>query len=186
MCDTLTTFNEVKGSKAKLISITNNASWWIGHLVMKAPESVSISLEPVYKELTAILTAKVLNKGLAQNVSLCIGKLGWVDPKSGTDYLKHFIKPWCISLRYLTHSLEKQQSYAGVWEIIKQNPKAVLDSFDFLCEAFAEYQNSPTELTETFKNILQGYKTSAGDNWSQFFNAFPSDLQEKLIHRFGL
>lgn len=120
-----------------MLSVTNNASWCIGQLVMKVPGAVKFSLEPIYKQLTLILGSKVMSKGLAQNVTIAIGKLGCVDPNSGSSYLKDFIKPWCVTLRYVKNSSDKQQAFMGMCEIIKTNPQAVLDHFDFLCEAFA-------------------------------------------------
>jgi transportin-1 len=127
-----------------------------------------------------------VNKGLAQNVSITIGKLGLISPESSVDYLPTFIKPFCISLRYLSHSAEKHNAFSGVWESIKHNPKGVIESFDYLCEAFTEYTGCSAELESTFKGILQSFKISAGSSWDQFFNGLPSELQNGMKTRFEM
>jgi hypothetical protein len=71
-------------------------------------------------------------------------------------------------------------------EIIKQNPKAIIDYFDFVCEAFAEYENAPESLTEMFRMILKTFKDSSGDSWSKFYTSFNQDLQEKLRTKFDI
>jgi hypothetical protein len=56
LCDTLTIYNNNQDSKLELTSVTNNASWCIGQIALKTQKRINISLEPIYKELTIILS----------------------------------------------------------------------------------------------------------------------------------
>lgn len=96
MCDSLSLYNSNPDNKRELNSLANNSALAIGNLVLKIKKEIHISLGPIYKELNLIMNKKVLDKGLGRHCSLSLGKLGLVDPKSASEYLQGFIKPWCI------------------------------------------------------------------------------------------
>ncbi|CAI2383216.1 unnamed protein product [Moneuplotes crassus] len=186
LCDSLMLYNENPGNKRELTSIANNACLTIGNIALKIKADIKISLSPVYKELNIILNNKTLDKGLAKHCCFTLGKLGLVDPKSSTEYLQSFIKPWCICMRYLPANVEKYQSFTGICEIIKNNPKAIIETFDFICEAIYEYPDAPEDLQRTFKIILQSFKDNSGESWVQFYCALPQEMQQKLSEKYEI
>jgi len=62
----------------------------------------------------------------------------------------------------------------------------VIDSFPYLCAAFNAYKDPGEDLETAFKNILQSYKQSSGDNWQSYFAAFPEELKRGLQDRFSV
>jgi len=52
-----------------------------------------------------------LNKALAQNISISIGRLALIDPKAVGNQLENFIKAWSISMKSVGNSEEKHLTY---------------------------------------------------------------------------
>lgn len=73
---------------------------------------------------------------LGRTVAITLGRLASLNPESCSSCLKHIIKPWCISLRYISGTEEKSQAFRGLCAMIPHNPEGVIGSFDYLCEAF--------------------------------------------------
>ena len=89
-------------------------------------------------------------------------------------------------MRYLPHNSDKQLSFTGMCEIIKKNPKAILEHFDFVWEAIAEYNDAPEKLLETFRIILYSFRDNSGDSWPQFYGSLPEVTKEKLTQIYNL
>ena len=51
---------------------------------------------------------------LSKSLSITLGKLVQLDPESSSYCLPKIIKPWCIALRYLDSSEEKEQAFRGL------------------------------------------------------------------------
>lgn len=71
-------------------------------------------------------------------------------------------------------------------EIIKSNPKAVIEVFDFFCETVYEYPDAPADLQQTFRVILTSFKENSGESWPAFFSAFSPEMQQSLSNLFGV
>ena len=56
-------------------------------------------------------TLKKLNKSLAQNVSICIGRLAMAYPEKISKFIDSFLKQFCLSLRVINNSKEKQEAF---------------------------------------------------------------------------
>ena len=64
-----------------------------------------------------------MNKSLAQNISICIGRLALTDSEKVGKYMDLYIKPFCISLRHVNDSIEKRDAFRGLCKAILHNPK---------------------------------------------------------------
>jgi transportin-1 len=94
-----------------LISVCNNSCWTLGILAVTFKDKIEKYVEIIIGSLLNIIKAPKLNKSLAQNISICIGRLGMVSPKKVANYMPYFIKQFCMSLKTAESSLEKQEAF---------------------------------------------------------------------------
>ena len=125
-----------------------------------------------------------MNVSLAQNISICIGRLALAGPKIVSKYLDKFLNIFCLSLTHLKDSPEKRDSFKGLCEAISFNPKDVFNSFNQLCEAFCYYENPPEDLEKTFKKIIYSFSVSHKDKFYEAFLNFPETLRMKMEKQF--
>lgn len=144
--------------------------------------------DEIVQKLTLILSSKKLNKSLAQNIAITLGRLGLINPEGVAKHLDKIAKQWCVSLRYLkgdASSDEKFQAYKGLCYTIGRNSNAIMKEFPFFCSAVAHFKEPRMELHNIFKGILQTFKKTCGEeNWKAYISKFPDDLKRNLIHRF--
>jgi len=95
----------------KLISVCNNSCWTLGILAVTFKDKIEKYVDIIIGSLLNILKSPKLNKALAQNISICIGRLGLVSPKKVANYMPYFIKQFCMSLKTAENSLEKQEAF---------------------------------------------------------------------------
>jgi hypothetical protein len=93
------------------LSICNNSCWTIGILAMSYPDSIKDSINIIMKKLIKIISSPRLNKSLAQNISLCIGRCANNFPEIISIYFDKFLKQFCLSLRNIKDSIEKQEAF---------------------------------------------------------------------------
>jgi len=93
------------------LSICNNTCWTIGILAISYPDCIKDSVHIIMKKLIKIISLPRLNKSLAQNVCISIGRCGNVLPEIISNYLDQFLKQFCLSLRNIKDSLEKQEAF---------------------------------------------------------------------------
>jgi transportin-1 len=94
-----------------LISVCNNSCWTLGILAVTFMDKICIYIERIMEELLKIIRAPKLNKALAQNISICIGRLGLACPEKVSYYNEYFIKQFCMSLKSADDSVEKQEAF---------------------------------------------------------------------------
>jgi len=146
--------------------------------------------EEIVEKLVIIFKSKKLNKSLAQNIAITLGRLGLINPEGVAKHLDKIAKQWCVSLRYLkgdTNNDEKFQAYKGLCYTIGRNTNAIINEFPFFCSAVVHYKDPRQELHLIFKGILQTFKMTCGEeNWKAYISKFPDDLKSNLVHRFEL
>jgi len=181
---------ELPTSKSKIqidrVSVCNNSCWSIGLLALTYKENVRLYVKSIMAKITNILKAPKMNKSLAQNIAICIGRIAFVIPEEVSGSLDIFIKQFCVSMKLVTDSEEKQQAFSGLCSAILYNPSGIMNHFAFFCDAICQYSNAPPELEQLFQNIILSYKNLIGENWNQYFNAFPEKLKMKMGGRFNM
>lgn len=168
------------------IAICNNASWALSLLALKHSNKISNYVEPIVVRVKVILSANRLNKSLAQNLSILLGRLCLAYPKRMSRHLDSFLKQFCLSLRFTNDSNEKQEAFTGLCNSVIQNPNGVINHFAFFCDAICHYDNAPEAMEKLFFNLIHTFKSSLKDKWSLYFNHFPEKLQIKLKLRFNI
>tara|TARA_B110000285_G_C14776915_1_gene446669 strand:+ start:145 stop:627 length:483 start_codon:yes stop_codon:yes gene_type:complete len=149
--------------------------------VIIAPHTESIVLK-----LVDIFSKKKLNKSLAQNVAITLGRLGLINPEAVAKHLDKIAKQWCVSLRFLKNNNdEKYQAYKGLCYTIGRNSLAMMSQLAYFCSAIVHYKNPRTELDEIFRGIMMAFKQTHGDEqaWRTYIDQYPEDLKRQLIQR---
>jgi hypothetical protein len=127
-----------------------------------------------------------MNISLAQNISICIGRLALAGPKIVSKYLDKFLNTFCLSLTYIKDSPEKRDSFKGLCETISFNPKDVFNSFQQLCEAFCFYENPPDDLEKTFQKIIYSFSVSYKEKFYESVSGFSDNLKNKMEQKFKI
>lgn len=114
---------------------------------------------------------------LRENVSITIGRLSFVSPKTVAPYLEMFIQRWCSSISNLRDNQEKEITSEGLCKMIKLNPNAVIKHFGYVCKVIVSWENPPNNLKSNFYEIIYTFKNSVDSNtWDQYINAFPQNI----------
>jgi len=145
--------------------------------------------DEIVQKLMGLYKGKRINKSLAQNISITLGRLGLINPEAVAKHLDQIAKQWCVSLRYVKgdNNDEKHQAYKGLCYTIAKNTTAIKKDFPYFCSAIAHYHDPRPELHQIFKGILHVFKQNCGeDNWNHYVKQFPQELQQKLKHKFDL
>lgn len=169
------------------ISVCNNATWAIGEISVKLGEDMREYVPIILNQLIVIMNRPNTPKTLLENTAITIGRLGLVCPHEVAFMLQQFVRPWCASLRNIRDNEEKDSAFRGMCHMITVNPAGVVQDFIFFCDAVASWTNPKPELKEMFHKILHGFKDQVGEeNWKQFSDQFPEQLQERLSSVYGV
>eukprot|EP01080_Neovahlkampfia_damariscottae_P002701 gene2701-3897_t len=187
-----TTMNDFMAILIQNLQITNtsacnNASWAIGEfLISLGTERSKPYCEAILSKEIQIINSKNLKLSLMENTAVTIGRLAYVCPDLVAPHLASFCTYWCIALKTVRHTSEKDHAFRGLCLMVRKNPQATLQSFPYICDAIASWTNPPKELGEEFYTLLHGFKKSIGDGWPTYYATFPKDLVETLSKTYGL
>ena len=119
------------------VSVCNNASWAIVEIAIKVGAELSTQVEAILQQLIPIINRhESINKSLLENTAITLGRLGLVAPEVAAPLLETFLKPWCLALRSIRDDIEKEHAFLGLTRMIRLNPRAPLNCFVELCDAF--------------------------------------------------
>jgi transportin-1 len=177
----------IQNLQPKNSSVCNNASWALGELVISlGPEISSKYCETILAKEIQIINTKNLKLSLMENTSVTIGRLAYVCPDLVAPHLASFCTYWCIALKTVKHNSERNHAFRGLCLLVRKNPQAVVQSLPYICDAIGSWTNPPKDLAEEFFTLLQGFKKSIGDGWTQYYSTFPKDLREILTSTYKL
>ena len=179
------------------MSVSNNATWALGELVMMAgflPQNVPVDRETIKKTLLGnaleplirVVNIPQLNKSLLENSAITLGRMGLVMPEALAPRLGSFAEAVFSALRNIRDDAEKEQAFHGMNAMIKVNPSAIFECLMYYIDAVASWFHCKPDLEMEFSLILTGFKSSLGSQWVQLYNSFPPTLQHVLKERFGL
>ena len=124
-------------------------------------------------------------KHFAKTLCITLGRLALVAPSDSAFCLPRIIKPWCISLSYISGSEEKSQAFRGICGMIPVNPMGIIDNFSQFCQALIEFKGASEELEYIFRNLIMTYKKCLGDEtWNGYLESFSPVLRSQLNTRF--
>jgi hypothetical protein len=111
---------EELGAETTLLdSLANNAAWALGEIVIALPDEYKEVAYDFAKRITDIfLENDKIHIGLAQNLSIALGRLGLINPPALGPLLPKFLKRFCLSLAKWSNDEEKQQAFRYFYLII--------------------------------------------------------------------
>ena len=169
------------------ISICNNAIWTIILILEYYPEDSFKYIDTIYTQLEQILNiSNLYNMQIGQNISICIGRLSFINPKKMSNKLKNFFHFFCKSLIKINNSDEKYYSFLGICKCILYNPNDSYKNFDEFFEAVINYENSKEELEKLFREIINSYSLSYKDKFNMIISNYSNEIQIKIKHRFNI
>lgn len=69
--------------------------------------------------------SKKLNKSLASNVAISLGRLSIISTDSVASQLQTIAKQWCISLTFIKPGEDKEHAYKGLCLAITRNTQGI-------------------------------------------------------------
>eukprot|EP00178_Gracilaria_changii_P024292 TRINITY_DN731_c0_g1_i1.p1 TRINITY_DN731_c0_g1~~TRINITY_DN731_c0_g1_i1.p1 ORF type:complete len:986 (+),score=105.43 TRINITY_DN731_c0_g1_i1:1603-4560(+) len=187
----------VQALNPEYMSVSNNATWALGELVMMAgflPPNVPISRDVIQRLLVEraldclirVVNTPQLNRSLLENSALTLGRMGLVLSEAMAPRLEQFAEASFSSLRNIRDDIEKEQAFHGMNAMIRLNPTAIMKCFGSYLDAIGSWFHCKPDLEREFASILHGYKQSLGDQWFSLFNSFSTPMQSLLQERFAL
>lgn len=163
------------------VPVCSNAVWAIGEICLKLGEATKPYLDTVLANLVTIINRPDAPKGLLENTAITIGRLGYACPVEMAPMLDKFIRPWCLSLRNVSDSDDKDSAFRGICCMIELNPAGIVCDFVAFCDAVASWVEPKADLKQAFQDIISGFKALVGDeDWQGFVEHFPPTLKERL------
>jgi len=167
--------------------VANNASWAIGEIAIQIGPDMKVWANEILQKLIVNMNKADNYVSLLENTAITIGRLGLVCPDMVAPHLPTFSQNWCLALRGIRNETEKEHAYKGLCVLIRTNPNGVSNTFPFVCDAIASYDDAKLELKQEFSKILHGFKQAMGAQpWQQYFARFPEKLQAILRRDFSL
>lgn len=164
-------------------TVCNNASWSVGEIAMQLRGDMEPFVHDILTRLIGMINRPKLPRNLIENCAITIGRLGYVCPHQVAPYLKEFAKPWCRALAHLNSMEEKEECFLGLCYVIQANPNGIVADFVYFCGAIASLQGQEIEnqeLKQMLYQLVHSFKQSMGENWANYFAAFPKSLQTFL------
>ena len=108
-------------------------------------EIVKSFTDEIVGKLAQLYSHKKLNKSLAQNIAITLGRLALINPDAVAVHLASIAKQWCASLRFLKSSqaMEREQAYRGLCYAVARNSRAIQKDFAYFCSAITHYRDPP-------------------------------------------
>lgn len=135
-------------------------------------------------KIIAIFGLPKLNKSLAQNAAILIGRLALVNSLEISKYIDSISKQFCLSIKFVPDGIEKQEAFKGLCQSVIQNPNGILKYFAFFCDCLCNYKSTDNELELLIQNIISSYMSLLGEKFAEYFNSFPEKLKQKMKLRF--
>ena len=161
-----------------------NACWAVGELALRAPaEEVEACTLPLLQCMAGVLVMRLaVSKGTLENAGITLGRLALRCPAPMVPHLGSFAAPWCVALRRVRDSAEKEQAFAGLCALVAQNPMAVMPAFTELCNALASWRKLSDEaLHRKMSEVLRGYQAHLpAEEWARAWGALEPAVQDKL------
>lgn len=187
----------IEALNPKYMSVSNNATWALGELVMMAgllSPSIPLNRDVIQHSLMDVAVDSLVravntpqsNKSLLENSALTLGRIGWLLPDLLSSRLSQFAGGVFSALRNIRDDVEKEQAFHGMNEMIKRNPAGIFTCFPYYVDAVASWYQCKPDLESEFSAILNGYKSALGDQWFALYNSLPRTSQDLLQERFRI
>ena len=102
---------DTKKYQVNQISVCNNSCWTLGLICKIFPEKINVYITSLMSRIINIFALPKLNKSLAQNTAILLGRLSMVNSREISQYLDQIIKQFCLSIKFVPDGVEKQDAF---------------------------------------------------------------------------
>ena len=183
----------VRGIKTAYPRVYNNATWALGEIALRAPAAVQSVLGDVLPVFVDLLRTPKKARGtdtrmLYLNTVAALGRIALAFSAALAPHLGTFVAGWCSFMHDIPDAKEKEDTFAGLYALIKANPQASLPALPNILAAIAaaDFSQSNPQLKAHLLELLTGYKTFVGPaNWQQICAALPQDVRNGLSKNYN-
>lgn len=182
----------VRGVKTAYPRVYNNATWALGEITLRAPAAVQPVLGDVLPVFVDLIKAPrkrgTDTRMLYINTVAALGRLGMAFPAEIAPHLPSFAAGWCSFMDSIPDQREKEDTFGGLYALIKMNPQGSLNALPGVIAAIAaaDFAESNPQLRAKLLELLAGYKAYLGPaNWQQIYAAFPQGVREQLAKNYN-
>jgi hypothetical protein len=175
----------------EIISVCNNSIWVLGIMCASYKEKADCYINTIITKISNILiTHKEMHKSLAQNISICLGKIALYYPEKINEVLDIILKPFCISLRFVKDSPEKTEAFCGISKAILYKVENILSSsFSLFIDTICLYDNPSCDIENLFKKIIHDLlyndNNCIKERFLCLYSELPLSLQNKLSMKYN-
>jgi transportin-1 len=176
------------------ILVSNNSSWCLGEISMRKSSHFVDPFVPIMA--TALVSnLKRFEVGsrpiVRQNAAIAIGRIGVTSgvKLASLGVLNEVFTPWCEIMRVMRTDDEKVSAVNGFLTCLRANPQSALSAEKLLAlhQLFGSVIPPPNPLQISIRETIFQYRSLLGDSdWSAMWSSFPTDLQYRLNHAYGL
>ncbi|KAF2683568.1 ARM repeat-containing protein [Lentithecium fluviatile CBS 122367] len=166
-------------------SVINNACWSVGEIAMRQKEGMQPYVERLLQKIAIILFDQKVPESLNENAAIALGRLGLGCSQYLAVHLAQIAPPFLKSIRNVMWTDEKGHALTGFMRIMLANPSAMeqvlLEFFHEMSCAHPSLVSGPqpSELRETFQQVLEQYKRMIPD-----LNGFLANLSAQERAKF--
>lgn len=102
---------DTKKYQVNQISVCNNSCWTLGLICKIFPEKINVYITSLMSRIINIFALPKLNKSLAQNTAILLGRVSMVNSREISQYLDQIIKQFCLSIKFVPDGVEKQDAF---------------------------------------------------------------------------
>lgn len=163
----------------------NNACWALGEMAVKLrSEQLQPFAGPVAERLAFLIHPDNRMPGnLIENAVITLGRVAWVCPEPLAPHLAVFIHGWCLGLRRLVDTDEKEHAFMGLCSLVRLNPEVAAASYVELALALSSWVQIKCEgLANEVVQVMRGLKQRlvAANQWEQAVARLNQPTQDKL------
>lgn len=180
-------YQEVGRLNEYSVAPCNNAIWALGEIAIRSPNNLIDQyldnflriLEPLIHDFNADVT-------LLENTAVTIGRFGIHYPDKTYTIAQDVLIMWTELIAGLEDNEEKASSVHGMCNVVMSHPDLVNDLGNVrgFIDLIANYHEPTVELVETFKVLLNGFKSGLGPEWDRMVNDSASG--QTLRQRYGV
>lgn len=90
-------------------------------VVFQAPPEIikPLALEILSNTMQILVSSQSMQRSLLENAAITLGRISLVTTEEISEYLPHFMVPWCQTLRYIRDDIAKEHAFMGLLCLIR-------------------------------------------------------------------
>merc|ERR1719204_444674 len=179
-----------------------NASYLVGQTCNVCPQMLQPFLEPCIKNLAQVITMPKAPPMMVPNgtevgptymtycsASFTLARVAHQFGQQVSQVFPQFAVEWTYHLGRVTEDEEKKFAFGVLMQQLQQNPQPYLNNpagIGILCEAIGSWWEPPSELHQTFTEVVHTFKKAyeqQGGNWENIMNQMSEEVVSSFRRR---